>query len=92
MDVRVCVCVCVCCAGSGPYDEPIIRPEKSYRVCCLFVGYVVEKPQQRGGLGPRWTAAPKKKKMLNTHELKYLYCAGNVEHRASINPPLFCRS
>jgi hypothetical protein len=31
----------VCCAGSGLCDEPIIRPDKFYGVCCLFVDYVI---------------------------------------------------
>ena len=45
----------VCYVGSGPCDWLITRPEESYcRVC------IIEKPQQWGGLGPRWFGVPQK--------------------------------
>jgi hypothetical protein len=52
---------CECCvlSGKGLWDELTTCPEESYRLWCVVV---CEKPQELGGHGPRWAAAPWEKK------------------------------
>jgi hypothetical protein len=54
---------CECCvlSGRGLCDGLITHPDESYRLWCVAV-CDLEKPRERGGHGPRWTAAPHEKK------------------------------
>jgi len=47
---------CKCCVLSGRdlCDEPITRPEESYRLWCAVV---CDPDPPKGGQGPRWAAA-----------------------------------
>ena len=47
-------CECYVLSGRGLCDELITRPEKSCDVSLC----VIKKPQEQGGHGPRWAAAP----------------------------------
>jgi len=53
---------CECCvlSGRGLCDEPITRPEESYRLWCVVV--CDQKPRKWRGHDPCWVAAPQKKK------------------------------
>ena len=48
---------CECCvfSGRGLYDEPITRPEETYRLWCVTVCDL--ETTRTGGPGPRWAVA-----------------------------------
>ena len=66
--MSVC-CECCVLSGRGLCDGLITRPEESYRLWCVAV-CELEKPQERGGHGPRLGRKRHRKKNLTNCPLK----------------------
>jgi hypothetical protein len=72
----------VCCeyfvlSGRGLCDELITRPEESYRLWCVTV-CDLEKPQEWRDHGPRWVAAPQKKKITTLKQQNAQNCSLDI--------------